>query len=363
MLPRSIFVLVLSAAFLQAQQVERLENLTDQFRRTNGWTGGDGVYSIPLNKETNLWLFSDSWVGEIRDNRHHQSRLINNSVALQPIQKASETPPQFYFRSDSSGPQSFLVPEDGKGWYWLFHGERNPEGLFFFLNRLEKPEKEQPNSAWNFRMTGNLLAVVSNPDDPPLAWNIKQVPVPAARMEKDQHLFFGSAVMRHGEHCYIYGTGRTGGFLSGRRGMILARTASSDLSDFSRWEYFGENGWSSNPDQVQVIASGLPTEYSVSWMESRNKFVAVFTGFGISGRIQCLQADRPEGPWGDPLTLYECPEKEWNKSFFCYAAKAHPQLSGEGLVISYVCNSHHFPDMVKDARIYWPVFVSWKDGQ
>lgn len=47
------------------------------------------------------------------------------------------------------------------------------------------------------------------------------------------------------------------------------------------------------------------------------------------------------------------------KEYFCYAAKAHPELdtTGRSLVISYACNSTSFADLFRDLRIYRPRFV------
>src|SRR5262245_33869124 len=38
---------------------------TDFFRRTNGWTAGDGAISIPLSDGRVLWLFGDSHLDDL----------------------------------------------------------------------------------------------------------------------------------------------------------------------------------------------------------------------------------------------------------------------------------------------------------
>jgi hypothetical protein len=54
---------------------------------------------------------------------------------------------------------------------------------------------------------------------------------------------------------------------------------------------------------------------------------------------------------------------ERDKRIFCYAAKAHSsQGSDDELVLSYVANSFDFWQVVADARLYWPRFVSVKVG-
>ncbi len=56
-----------------------------EFPLKEGWLGGDGDVSVPLNSTTTLFIFSDTWVGD----ENQQSRLkpgmrmVSNSVAVQ----------------------------------------------------------------------------------------------------------------------------------------------------------------------------------------------------------------------------------------------------------------------------------------
>jgi hypothetical protein len=53
------------------------------FTRTSGWTGGDVAGSIDLGVGSTLWVFGDSWIGDIAKGKHAPgSRLVNNSIAV-----------------------------------------------------------------------------------------------------------------------------------------------------------------------------------------------------------------------------------------------------------------------------------------
>jgi hypothetical protein len=81
----------------------------------------------------------------------------------------------------------------------------------------------------------------------------------------------------------------------------------------------------------------------------------------MSAKIIMRTAERPEGPWSDPEIIYRAPEPSWDKTYFCYAAKGHPELSApDELLVSYVCNSTDFAKMAGDARIYKPRFIRLK---
>ena len=53
------------------------------FEQIEGWIGADGAYSVDLTPERTLWLFSDTWVGSVRDGKRAHATLINNTLALQ----------------------------------------------------------------------------------------------------------------------------------------------------------------------------------------------------------------------------------------------------------------------------------------
>ena len=53
------------------------------FDRTSGWTGADVVGTVDLGQGRVLWLFGDTWIGEVAEGAHVPgSRMVNNSVGL-----------------------------------------------------------------------------------------------------------------------------------------------------------------------------------------------------------------------------------------------------------------------------------------
>jgi hypothetical protein len=68
---------------------------------------------------------------------------------------------------------------------------------------------------------------------------------------------------------------------------------------------------------------------------------------------------KPQGPWGEPIPIFQCPEAGWDDSIFCYAAKAHRALSErpDQLIVTYVANAVDFNTVVQDTRLYRPRFL------
>jgi hypothetical protein len=334
--------------------VSELPAYNHLFDREEGWTGADGAYSVALSEDKTLWLFGDTWVGKIRDGRHVEATLINNSIAVQQGKAPAIATVQFYFRQAMDGrPEPFIRPLGGKTWFWMYDGVLASNGLYLFLIELEKAEPS------GFRMVGTWLAQVANPKDYPLDWHIRLKRIPWARFAPSGDLFFGSAILEDGGFYYIYGIDedvRTGWH---RKSMILARVPKDHLWDLDQWRFLADGAWKSDAGSITRLCDEMANEYSVSFLEGLGQYVAVYTEAGISARIVARKAPTPYGPWSAPILLYTCPEAEWGPRIFCYAAKAHPSLSSatDALIVTYVANSTNFEQIIADARLYRPRFL------
>jgi hypothetical protein len=141
--------------------------------------------------------------------------------------------------------------------------------------------------------------------------------------------------------------------------MIVARVPESRLVDFDQWRFFSQGRWTADPNQASRLCEDMANEYSVSYQPELRKYIAVYTENGISKYIVARLAPQPYGPWREPRRLYQCPEAQWDKDVFCYAAKAHPDISlhADELIITYVANSTDFDKVAADTRLYRPRFL------
>ena len=55
----------------------------DALKGADGWIGGDGAHSVALSSKKTLWLFSNTWVGKVRDGRRTDATIVNNTVGVQ----------------------------------------------------------------------------------------------------------------------------------------------------------------------------------------------------------------------------------------------------------------------------------------
>lgn len=328
-----------------------------RFQRTDGWIGADGDYSTALDDNTVVWLFGDTFIGSVRDNRRVNATLINNSIGIQHLR--SSKPIELYYGTNADGqPAAFVTPDDGKGYFWLFSGVSTSNGLSIFLTRVRQSDA---NPAFPFKTFGMALGHISNPLDPPSKWRITQQQVPFCRFTDSGSLLLGSAALKVGSYVYIYGSDSLRKDKDGKRlnSMIAARVPEDKLGDFSKWRFLSSGKWITNATRCDTLFNAPPTEFSVSYVPGIKQYAAVYMDHGIYGKIMVRLSPTPEGPWGEEMMVFDCPDKDWHEAAYSYAAKAHPELSTNPneLIVTYATNSAEFTDLFEDARLYWPRFV------
>ena len=103
------------------------------------------------------------------------------------------------------------------------------------------------------------------------------------------------------------------------------------------------------------MISRAHTEFSVQRLAD-GRFVQVQTrGFGAS-TVAARTAHRPEGPWSELVDLAR-PEESGRDGVLVYAAKAHPELTGAELVVTYATNTTDLATLVADRSLYYPRFL------
>ena len=327
------------------------------FNEGYGWIGADAIYSIAHHPDRIIWLFGDTFVGRIEDGRRLDAVIINNSVAVQTGMSPDAAEIGFYFGRRANGePAALIEPPDGRGWFWIYDGIRTEGGLYLFLVQIERSED---SSVFGFRLIGNWLCRIDNPDDSPDLWQISQKRLPWHSDSIQQTVLFGSALLAVDNYLYVYGARdrSTDGRL--QKGMIAARVPLDRIDHLSQWRFFKDGQWSSEYTDASIVSDDVANEYSVSYMHRLGKYVLVYSEAGLSPNILARMAVRPTGPWGKPIHIYRCPEAGWDTRIFCYAAKGHPEVSTEAgeLIVTYVSNATELEMLEADARLYRPRFL------
>jgi hypothetical protein len=326
-----------------------------KFELRDGWIGGDGASSVAVSPERTLWLFSDTWVGKVRDGRRTDATIVNNTAAVQEGHGRGAKLRFIVRRAVDGKPTALITPADGRGWFWIQAGTCIDGRLFLFLVQIER----EGDGVFGFRQVAQWLGVVTNPLDEPERWKVEQRRIPHTDFSGHRRLSFGAATLHEGDHVFIYGTDeRQGGPGLPDKQMLVARVEAESLGDFDAWRFYRDGRWISDFRQAGHLAGGLGNDYSVSFRVGLKRYVVVSTHMGMSDRIMARASETPWGPWSEPVTIYRCPDVKWDKRVFCYGARAHAtESSGDEILVNYVANSFDFWHVAQDARLYWPRFV------
>jgi hypothetical protein len=319
------------------------------FRNDPSWIGADAAYSVDLGGGRILWLFGDSFIAKSAARSRSNSWFVRNSVAIQSgSADPSSAQVSFAWRS-TSGQASSFFPESGSHWFWPLGGVRLASRLVLFLL-----EEKSVTTGLGFESVVTRIFFVTNPDDPPLNWVLVDGNLPAFSFP----IAFGAAVVRDGSYVYAFGDKEPGD-----HSVYLARfdVAALDAGDASSPLFFAGGTWvkspASAPDVIFPSTSILdnpPTEFSVQ-KRADGSWLAVHTvGFGATS-IAVRTAPAPTGPWSLPCLTFTPPESG-KAGVLVYAAKAHPELGGGSILITYATNGG-LAQVVSDMSLYFPRFV------
>jgi hypothetical protein len=346
------------------------------FTRTDGWTGADGAATIPLSETRTLWLFGDTWIGAVRDNRHAEgSTIINNTIAIQYVRSTNSATTiaalsdggaapradsiTFHWNASADKPAAWAVPNQPNEWFWPANGIhiQTPAGdrLLLFMTRIAR--RGDDDSVWNFTFRGTSLLIITNPADDPAAWQHTQHTITTFN-PGDRDIAWGAAVLHDPAdpaHLLIYGIDSTH-ILS--RTLLLARAPLDTIEDPASWRYHSSRGWSPSLADAAPIARNVGPELTIHYLPELDRFLLTHSEPPLGAGIIARTARTPLGPWSAPKTLYTCPEPAADPRNLVYAAKAHPELSRRGeLLLSYCVNSTDFWHMCAHADLYLPRFV------
>lgn len=365
-LTASLLVVPYAAASGEPTTAEPLPDYDALFHHETGWTGADANVSVDLGNDRTLWLWGDTFYGDIVDGRRCVC-ITRNSISLQRgTDPATATVDYFYGPEHDGVPTSFFVPPGGDGWFWPRHGVRTRDGVYVFLTQLVKDDSD-PQFIYGKRVA-SWVARIPNPDDPPAAWRTTYTKLPWSRHSDSgvDRLSIGQAVVRAGL-LYVYATEEVqppGGRVT--RHLLTARVPEAHIDDFDQWQFYDDGDWSSDQLDASRGFEVISPDFSVSYQPSLRSYVVVYSDWtpanlGANGRprqIAVRQAPGPTGPWSGPQVVYQCPEPGQDPARYCYAAKGHPQLStaADELIVSYATSNARV-GAVGDTSVYFPRFV------
>ncbi|MDQ1049869.1 DUF4185 domain-containing protein [Streptomyces sp. V4I2] len=337
----------------------------DDATRADDWTGGDGTHSVRLPDGRLLWLFSDTYLGQVHRPpnpvgesyawRDGTAPLVRNSAVLMDEGRLQATLP------------APLFPDPGPNqWRWPVAARvepRSPGSSEQVLRVLLWVRTAGP-APWIYGVpTATEVATLSLPDL--RVESVVEVLDQRLVQDPSRRVLFGTTLVEKGGWTYVFG-GDDGQAASRPASQAyVARVPEGGLGDPAAWEYWDSSGWAARARPGAVLGDGRRTGVGSAFSVVREGGTYVLFTMAAGARglttVTSYWACSPTGPWHGPA-------KDFTPSLppgqvAAYNPQVHPELGGDGrLVLSYDVNwlepTGAAAQLNRNVSLYRPRFVT-----
>ncbi len=347
--------------FTSIPKISLSQKCIPKFPFKEGWLGGDGDVSVPINDTTTLFIFSDTYVGNINQKSRQEAgmNMVSNTVAVATCLPNGETDMKYFWNNMySDNPEPIFKTHTNRYRYWVLGAFMIKNNLYVVLNKVGNKPGAPPDEIFNFSLLGFSLAKISNPYDAPDEWNIELSPL------ND----FKNPLMGLGPHVvledYIY-------FFVSRddKAQILVRKQLDFIDKTEKpFEYFAlDKTWKEglNTNDMDTIVNGFRST-TVNYHPEMKQWVMISDVLFMDNKIKMRTAPALTGPWSDEIVIYEIPEvtpgnSSYSKSNFCYLAREHIQYYdsiNHVMLLTYDINNSDFSEILSSPKIYTPKIIT-----
>ncbi len=311
------------------------------FRQDPHWLGGDGAASVPLPSGDVLWLFGDSFVEPGGSGQRSRATLVSNTIAIQHGRNPSQATMRFFWREHRGKPAAYFPAAQGHRLWPTAAVALDGKVLVALVASCCHTD------ALSFRITGSTLVLLEPTRAAPLSWRIRQLVTAHTR----PGILLGVAAFYPADHGALYALSpeyRQPHAVHVARLDRAAILAGRPVEPVWLHSPMGKGGAILEQGQVEL---GLSRAASC-WLLAMNADV-------LGWQPVALGASRILGPWhrlawrGLAITPPQG---------MLYALKAHPELAGAPLVLSYASNMLDERRLLEDQGYYYPRFLQAQLG-
>lgn len=299
--------------------------------------GMDGAFSLPLRPGRSVWIFGDTLLGRWAPGgaRTIEGMPPNTAAWVDDAEWVTGFPHAAFAGSPMPAAVLQVEGRPASRRAWPLDLARGPRHTWLYFVEIEATGQ----GALDFAVTGAGVA--------------RQQPGQPLRFTAREPLWgpgapaYGSSVLAHDGWLYCYAGGTP---------TRLARVRADRPDEAGAYAYWTGSAWSADAQAAAALPGSGP-ELSVRWNAYLGRFLMVYLPPFAKAAVARL-APAPEGPWGEPIPLFDCQPSDDAAAMF-YGAKQHAELDHDGgrqIVVSY--NTNVAPDQLA-ARpdLYWPRLV------
>jgi hypothetical protein len=308
-------------------RAQKDQAFTEFFRRTSGWTSGDGALSVPLSDGRVLWLFGDSHIDDFDPKTQTTPCLfqVRNAGLIQDTNSLSNARTLI-----AAGPGSrtwFKNSTNADEWFWPVCGFQEGKSVYVYLAALQKTGK---GGMWGFKARDyDYLAKLNFPE----LTTITYLPLP-----NFNGIGFGQGFVREGEKMFAFGM-KGHGITSD----VYVATFNPGAPE-NNWTFWDGRQWSANVTNASSIAQGTST--SVHVCKVKDRFLLTTTAFSVAcdqgKEIFMATSKSPTGPFSPLKAVYKLDDLYEGHYPFFYMAIAHPEFINEKneILVTYSINGY-----------------------
>ncbi|KAJ9613216.1 hypothetical protein H2200_003158 [Cladophialophora chaetospira] len=314
-----------------------VHSATTYVKRDLGFQGQLGHYVLLSYGDTMYSdaSYSDTWRGMTSDSVALATQ--NPLVVFDPVLSSDGYPPQFCPLISSFGEDP---SECALGITNVVETTTPNQGIMFFLLN------HRPNGTNNLMGAGVASVTLDTSEYPPVP-QIQRLPPQFWWDAKSEPWYGDVCALRWKNHIYAYGHG-----IEGNSWVYLARAPIADAKNVDCYEYWNGKTWQTDRLDGTIIGDNASVFWQINqgqviWSNHFNCLLFIYCDNWMNSKVLMKTAERPEGPWSDPITLYQATPLTNGSSI--YAAVPHPYYdeSGKTLVVTFT----NHPNTIQAVRI------------
>ncbi|SBT92261.1 protein of unknown function [Streptomyces sp. DI166] len=341
----------------------------DDASRADDWTGGDGTHSVRLPDGRVLWLFSDTYLGQVYGPpnpfgesyawRDTSAPMVRNSAVVMRDGRLESTLPAPLFADPAPGQ-----------WRWPVAARVEPRrpGAEEQVLRVVLWVRAAGQAPWIYGVpTATEVATLSLPDlrveSTVTVFDQRLVADPSRRV------LFGTTLVEESGWTYVFGGDDRQAVSRPVSRAYVARVPEGGLADPAAWEYWDGEEWAAGVRPRTVLGDGGRRGVGSAFSVVRDGGTYVLFSMAGGGEglttVTSYWACSPTGPWHGPTKDFRPDLPDGNVA--AYNPQVHPELSGGGrLVLSYDVNwletNGAAAQLSRNVSLYRPRFVTLRLG-
>ena len=280
-----------------------------------GVTGGDGAISIDLKDGRSLFMWGDSFFGDVVDDKRSKDSKFVMGNTFTIINEKGEL--ETLYSGDLKNPSAYIPAEqdgDSPRWYWPGDGFVKDGILHLFMSKFRKVGEGSFGFEYMccdyFRLDVKTMKIID------------KVNIPAANQNG---VHYGHAVMPYQNAIYVYGTKSDSTGAKAVVHVAKAELVDNKLTNFVYWDGAGWQSDATKTAKLEGLQKNISEQFNVFSLKEKIVLVSQNRS-GNAKEIYSYIADSPEGAFSHEKLLYTVDEPNFEKdNMMTYNTMVHHQ--------------------------------------